>query len=81
MAQCMARFGSETTVLSTGSAILKKNDIEAAAIVQKQLISDGISFRMSSSIKKIRRLPGALVYTQICYSLPAEQSAASTSNL
>ena len=40
----MARFGSQVTVFAKSSGVLGKEDLEAAALVKKQLEADGVTF-------------------------------------
>jgi len=58
MAQCMARFGAQTAVISHSASALRKEDVEAAAIVQAQLARDGVTFFLSINITSVRSLPG-----------------------
>jgi len=54
MAQAFQRFGSEVTLFSRSDRLLPKEDAEAAAVVQRSLERDGLTFVMKSVYKEIR---------------------------
>jgi pyruvate/2-oxoglutarate dehydrogenase complex dihydrolipoamide dehydrogenase (E3) component len=47
LAQSMQRLGTPTTVLGRSGKVLPKEDEDMAEIVKKQLIADGVTFRLS----------------------------------
>lgn len=53
LAQCMARFGSEVTVFGKHGEIMRKEDRDAAALVQQQLKADGVVFKMNAQFHLI----------------------------
>ena len=53
MAQSFARFGSRVTLFEKTGHILPREDADAAAIVQKQLQSDGVSIACSTDITEV----------------------------
>ena len=46
MAQAFARLGSEVTILGHAAHVLPREDTDAAAIVQRQLIEDGVRLEL-----------------------------------
>jgi len=57
MAQAFRRLGSNVTVVDIAPAILPREDPDLAAIVFRQLQSEGVDYRLSASIAKIERTP------------------------
>ncbi len=53
MSQAFARFGSQVTLFEMAPHILSKEDSDAAAIVQKQLVHDGVKIVADSTDQKI----------------------------
>jgi pyruvate/2-oxoglutarate dehydrogenase complex dihydrolipoamide dehydrogenase (E3) component len=53
MAQAFARFGSEVFLFQRGAQILPREDAAAAALLQQQLIRDGIKLVLGSTDQKI----------------------------
>ena len=53
MAQTFARFGSEVFLFEMGDHILTREDADAAAIVQKEFIKDGVNLMLDSKDMKI----------------------------
>lgn len=53
MAQAFARFGSHVTLFERSPQILSREDPDAAAIVQQQLIDDGVQLILSSTDQSI----------------------------
>ena len=53
MAQCFARFGSRVTVLERMSHVLPREDADAAEIVQRRMIRDGVQFIFDSKIARV----------------------------
>ena len=53
MAQCFARFGSRVTVLERMSHVLPREDADAAEIVQRQMMRDGVQFIFDSKIARV----------------------------
>ena len=43
----MARFGSQVTVFAKSGEVLRKEDRDAAELVQQQLKADGVVFRLN----------------------------------
>ncbi|MBI3494119.1 MAG: FAD-dependent oxidoreductase, partial [Acidobacteria bacterium] len=50
MAQAFARFGSDVTLLGRGSHVLPREDADAAAIVQRRLIADGVRLELGVTL-------------------------------
>jgi pyruvate/2-oxoglutarate dehydrogenase complex dihydrolipoamide dehydrogenase (E3) component len=50
LAQAFARMGSEVTVLQRGGHVLPREDADAAEIVHKALVRDGITLRLRAKI-------------------------------
>jgi pyruvate/2-oxoglutarate dehydrogenase complex dihydrolipoamide dehydrogenase (E3) component len=55
LAQALARFGSQVTLLERSDQILPREDADAAAIVQSQMQLDGVSFVRNATISRIER--------------------------
>ncbi len=55
MAQAFARLGSRVTVVQRSGQILKKEDQDMAAEVQRILESDGVEFRLNSVLEGVER--------------------------
>lgn len=54
LAQAFARFGSAVTVLDRAPRLLTKDDADAAAIVERQLSTDGVRFQLGASLVDAR---------------------------
>jgi pyruvate/2-oxoglutarate dehydrogenase complex dihydrolipoamide dehydrogenase (E3) component len=55
MAQSFARFGSRVTLLDKDGHVLIREDADAAAIVQKALVRDGVQLELNAKILEVRR--------------------------
>ncbi len=55
LAQAFARFGSQVTLLNSGPQLLPREDAEAAAIVERALVADGVDLRQRVKILAARR--------------------------
>ncbi len=55
MAQSFARFGSEVTVLDAGERVLPREDADAAEIIQRAMIRDGVRYIPDLRIEKVER--------------------------
>lgn len=55
MAQAFARFGSRVTLLDHGERILRKEDADAAAMVQRRLERDGVRFVGGASVRRVEQ--------------------------
>ncbi|CAD7699825.1 unnamed protein product [Ostreobium quekettii] len=55
LAQSMARFGSLVTVMGRSGKILEKEDRDAVEIIQKQLVEDGIIFKLKCQYKEVKQ--------------------------
>ncbi len=55
LAQAFGRLGSEVTLFHSGSHILNREDSDAAAIVQKTFLREGIRLVLDVKLKKIER--------------------------
>lgn len=53
LAQAFARLGAEVSLFDNDHQILNREDTDAAAIVQKALINDGIGINCDSAIKSV----------------------------
>ncbi|HJV35252.1 mercuric reductase [Geomonas sp.] len=53
LAQAFARFGSKVTVLERGSQILGREDRDAAAILQKAFLAEGITIEFGVKIERV----------------------------
>ena len=59
MAQCFARFGSHTTVVTRSDRIMDKEDTIAAAIVRAQMDRDGVTFVTAAALQRVEKATGA----------------------
>jgi pyruvate/2-oxoglutarate dehydrogenase complex dihydrolipoamide dehydrogenase (E3) component len=65
MAQAFARFGSAVTVVSNAPHVLPREDAEAAAIVERVMQHDGVTFLHGSRVVRVERQGGeTMVYVQ-----------------
>lgn len=55
MAQAFRRFGAAVTLLSDTPHILPREDAEAAAIVERRLVAEGVQLVTSTEIQKVER--------------------------
>ncbi|HYA88969.1 MAG TPA: mercuric reductase [Nitrospirota bacterium] len=55
LAQTFARMGSEVTILQRGGHVLPREDAEAAEIVHKAFIRDGIALRLQAKIRGAKK--------------------------
>src|SRR5207237_10440077 len=64
MAQCFARFGSRVTVLERMGHVLPREDADAAGIVQRRMMKDGVQFILDSKIARVesRGIEKAIYY-------------------
>jgi pyruvate/2-oxoglutarate dehydrogenase complex dihydrolipoamide dehydrogenase (E3) component len=53
MAQSFRRFGSEVTLIDMGSQLLGKDDPDAAEIVRKQLVEEGIKVVLNARVNSL----------------------------
>ncbi|WP_166831267.1 mercuric reductase [Thalassoroseus pseudoceratinae] len=53
MAQAFARLGSDVTLLEKSSRILRKDEADAAQIIQDALKKDGVSIRFETEVSRI----------------------------
>lgn len=58
MAQSFAIFGSEVHVFLRGDRILAKEDEDAARIVEKELVEDGIVFEKNTAYDSVESIDG-----------------------
>lgn len=65
MAQAFARFGSEVFLFELGSHILSREDSEAAAVVQSQLIKDGVNLMLDATDMKISPADGQQIKVSV----------------
>jgi pyruvate/2-oxoglutarate dehydrogenase complex dihydrolipoamide dehydrogenase (E3) component len=60
MAQAFARFGSEVTLLGRAPHVLPREDADAAAIVQRRLIADGVRLELGVNLTEAPTEPGGV---------------------
>ncbi len=63
MAQSFASFGAQVTVLDAGDHVLPREDPDAAEVVQKQMLRDGVGYVPGASIKNVGRKDGEVCVT------------------
>jgi len=65
MAQAFARFGSDVTLLGRASHVLPREDADAAAIVQRRLVEDGVRLELGVNLTEaVREASGIRVRYQ-----------------
>jgi len=63
LAQAFQRLGSQVSLLHKNAHLLDREDMEAAALVQKAFIREGITLRLNAKITRVERSAGGkLVY-------------------
>ena len=55
MAQAFARFGSRVVLIQKDARILPRDDTDAAAILQRSLVKDGIRILVASQVTRVER--------------------------
>lgn len=58
MAQSFARFGTQVTLLDQGGHVLSREDSDAAAVVQKAMVRDGVLLELGAKILEVRSRGG-----------------------
>ena len=58
MAQCFQRLGSEVSLFVRGKKILDREEEDSVALVEQQLLRDGVKLYLGSKISKVESLPG-----------------------
>src|SRR5262245_17506487 len=65
LAQAFARLGSEVTLIHTGGHVLNREDADAAKILQRALVADGIRLMLASRpIRVDRTAQGKVVHVE-----------------
>ena len=63
LAQAFQRLGSQVSLLHKNAHLLDREDMEAAALLQKAFIREGIALRLNATITRVERSAGGkLVY-------------------
>jgi len=57
LAQSFARFGSEVTLFDMAPRVLVREDADAAAIVQKSIIDDGVALELGVKVLELESTP------------------------
>ncbi len=65
LAQAMAVFGSQVTVIERGNHIMGREDPNAAAIVHRQMEKDGVHFMLSTVIEEFKPSPDGKVAAHV----------------
>lgn len=61
MAQCFARFGSQVTVIESSAGILVREDRDAAEVVARSLLRDGVHLKCDAMVTHMRMDEGGTV--------------------
>src|SRR2546422_10329146 len=61
LAQAFQRLGSQVSLLHKNAHLLDREDMEAAALVQKAFIREGITLRLNATITRVERNGGGKV--------------------
>ncbi|NNE45858.1 MAG: FAD-dependent oxidoreductase [Rhodothermales bacterium] len=60
MAQAFSRLGTHVTVIDMLDRILSKDDLEASALIQKRLSSEGVNFQLGADVNQISERAGEI---------------------
>ncbi len=60
MAQAFSRLGTHVTVIDMLDRILSKDDLEASALIQKRLSSEGVNFQLGAGVNEISERAGEI---------------------
>ncbi len=63
LAQAFARFGSHVTLIDAAEHVLSREDPDAAELVQRQLLADGVTLRLGVKVAKVAREGGDRILT------------------
>lgn len=63
LAQAFARFGSSVTLIDAAPHVLSREDPDAAAIVQRQLVADGVTLALGAKVGGVARTERGRVVT------------------
>jgi pyruvate/2-oxoglutarate dehydrogenase complex dihydrolipoamide dehydrogenase (E3) component len=63
MAQAFARLGTQVTMIERAGQVLPREDRDAAAVVERALIADGVDVRTGTSIDRVPDAEAVLVAT------------------
>jgi pyruvate/2-oxoglutarate dehydrogenase complex dihydrolipoamide dehydrogenase (E3) component len=55
LAQAFARFGTEVTILDKDAHVLIREDADAAEVVQKAMLRDGVRLELNAKLLEVRR--------------------------
>ncbi|MBA2304121.1 MAG: mercuric reductase [Acidobacteria bacterium] len=78
LAQAFARFGSTVTVLDQSHEILPREDADAAAVVRRSMLRDGIHFELGVRLDRVDHVDGD-VLVQLLRSVAGRTEASSVS--
>ncbi|MFO1324695.1 MAG: mercuric reductase [Burkholderiales bacterium] len=60
LAQAFRRLGSDVTVVDMASRVLPREDPDVAAVVQRQLVDEGVRFHFDATIARVAARAGAI---------------------
>ena len=72
LAQTFQRLGSQVSVLHKNAHLLDREDLDAAALVQKAFLREGVCVRLNAQITHVERAGDAKI---ICYEAQGKQEA------
>src|SRR5213594_2971516 len=72
LAQAFQRLGSQVSLLHKNAHLLDREDMEAAALVQKALIREGMALRLNANITRVERNGGGKV---VCYETQGKEES------
>ncbi len=55
MAQTFARLGSAVTLITTGPHVLPREDADAAGVVERAMVRDGVVFMRGTQVRRVER--------------------------
>jgi pyruvate/2-oxoglutarate dehydrogenase complex dihydrolipoamide dehydrogenase (E3) component len=63
LAQAFARFGSRVILLADSSQVLPREEVDAAAILQRELARDGVELALGATLRAVEPRDGARLVT------------------
>jgi pyruvate/2-oxoglutarate dehydrogenase complex dihydrolipoamide dehydrogenase (E3) component len=72
LAQAFQRLGSQVSLLHKNAHLLDREDMEAAAIVQRAFIREGVAVRLNARITRVERNGGE---KRVCYEMQGKEEA------
>src|SRR6266516_2461389 len=78
LAQAFQRLGSQVSLLHKNAHLLDREDMEAAALVQKAFVHEGIAMRLNAKITRVERNGGGKL---VCYDAQGKEQTLSVDEI